>query len=60
MQKYVTFAGKKILKSSLKLQIIEKSGDHCHFTGKYKGAARNICNLKFNILNEIPQFSITV
>ena len=21
---------------------------HCHFRGKYRGAAHNICNLRFN------------
>ena len=28
--------------------------DHCHYTGKYRGAAHNICNLKFSVPNEIP------
>ena len=28
--------------------------DHCHYTGKYRGAAHSICNLKFNVPNEIP------
>ena len=27
--------------------------DHCHYTGKYRGAAHNICNLKLNVPNEI-------
>ena len=27
---------------------------HCHCTGKYRGAAHRICNLKFNVPNEIP------
>ena len=27
---------------------------HCHFTGKYRGAAQSICNLKYNVPNEIP------
>ena len=31
-----------------------KVRDHCHFTGKYRGAAYSICNLKFNLPNEIP------
>ena len=30
-----------------------KVRDHCHFTGKYRGAAHSICNSKFNVLNEI-------
>ena len=31
-----------------------KDRDHCHYTGKYKGAAHSICNLKFNVPNETP------
>ena len=31
-----------------------KVRDHCHCTGKCRGAAHSICNLKFNVLNEIP------
>ena len=27
---------------------------HCHYTGKYKGAAHNICNLRYKTLKEIP------
>ena len=27
---------------------------HCHFTGKYRGATDSICNLRFNVPNEIP------
>ena len=27
---------------------------HCHYIGKYRGAARSIWNLKFNVPNEIP------
>ena len=30
--------------------------NHCHFTCKYGGAAHSICNLKFNVSNEIPVF----
>ena len=25
----------------------KKGRDHCHFTGKFRGAAHNICNLQF-------------
>ena len=28
--------------------------DHCHYTGKYGGAAHNICNLRYKTLKEIP------
>ena len=31
-----------------------KVRDHCHYTGKYRGAAHNICNLKHKIRKEIP------
>ena len=24
-----------------------KVRDHCHYTGKYRGAANNICNLRY-------------
>ena len=30
-----------------------KVRDHCHYTGKYRGAAHSICNLKFKVSNEI-------
>ena len=28
--------------------------DHYHFTVEYRDVAHNICNLKFNMSNEIP------
>ena len=31
-----------------------KVRDHCHYTGKYRGAAHNICNLRYKVLKEIP------
>ena len=31
-----------------------KVRDHCHYTGKYRGAAHDICNLKYKIPKEIP------
>ena len=27
---------------------------HCHYTGKYRGAAHNICNLRYKTPKEIP------
>ena len=50
MQKYVTFAEKKLSKSIN----YRKVRDHCHYTGKYRGAAHNIWNLKFNVPNKMP------
>ena len=31
-----------------------KVTNHCHFTGQYRSAAHSICNLRFNVPNEIP------
>ena len=31
-----------------------KVRDHCHFTDKYRGAAHNICNLRYKIPKNIP------
>ena len=32
----------------------EKVRDHCHITGKFRGAAHNICNLKYKYPTYIP------
>ena len=32
----------------------QKVRDHCHYTGKYRGAAHSICNLRYKIPKEIP------
>ena len=31
-----------------------KVKDHCQYTGKYRGAAHDICNLRYKISKEIP------
>ena len=31
-----------------------KVRDHCHYSGKYRGAAHNICNLRYKIPKETP------
>ena len=31
-----------------------KVRDHCHYTGKYRGAGHNICNLRYKVSKEIP------
>ena len=53
MQKYVTFVERESEKSSLKL-CYWKFRDFYHYIGKYRDAARRICNLKFNEPHEIP------
>ena len=32
----------------------QKVKDHCHYKGKFRGAAHNICNLRYKIPKEIP------
>ena len=31
-----------------------KVKDHCHYTGKYRGAAYSVCNLRYKAPKEIP------
>ena len=31
-----------------------KVKDHCHYTGKFVGAARSICNLRYKVPENIP------
>ena len=31
-----------------------KVRDHCHYSGKYRGAAHHICNLRYKIPKEVP------
>ena len=36
------------------LNYTKKVRDHCHFTGKFRGAAHSICNLRYKVPQEIP------
>ena len=38
------------------LNIDDKVRDHCHYTGRYRGAAHNLCNLKYSKPNNISVF----
>ena len=42
-----------ILEKLSKSLTYRKVRDHCHFTGKYRGATHIICNLIFTVPNEI-------
>ena len=33
--------------------LYHKVRDHCHYTGKCRGAAHNICNLRYNTAKKI-------
>ena len=35
-------------------KLYKKVRDHCHFTGKFRGAAHSICNLHYNVPQELP------
>ena len=36
------------------LYYTKKVRDHCHFTGKFRGAAHSICNLHYKVPQELP------
>ena len=38
------------------LNIEDRVRDHCHYTGRYRGAAHNLCNLKYSKPNNISVF----
>ena len=50
INKFVIYARKNLIRVIKK----HKVRDHCHYTGKYRGAAHNICNLRYKVSKEIP------
>ena len=40
--------------SSLERKKNYKVRYHCHYTGKYRGDAHNMCNLRYKVPKEIP------
>ena len=37
-----------------KFKLYQKVRDHCHYTGKFRGAVHSICNLSYKVPKEIP------
>ena len=35
-------------------KLYQKVRDHCHYTGKFRGAAHHICNLRNKVSKKIP------
>ena len=50
----VCYICKKRLSNDDSNKTYHKARDHCHCTGKYRGAAHDICNLRYKIPKKIP------
>ena len=50
----VTYANKKIEKTSLKDKKYCKAKDRCHYTGEYRGTVHSISNLNYSVPKKIP------
>ena len=46
--------GKRMLRKLVKSKNYRKVIDNCYYAGNYRGTIQSICNLKFNVPNEIP------
>ena len=53
MQK-VCYICKRIFSTDYNNKRYHKVKDHCHYTGEYRGAAHDICNLRYKIPKEFP------
>ena len=54
MRQHVTFVEKDSQKRFANYKYYQQVKEECHFTGKYRSAVHSICNLRFNVTNEIP------
>ena len=54
-KRFVIYAKKNFLliKNNEKFKLKQKVRYHCHYTGKFREAAHNICNLRYKIPKEI-------
>ena len=44
----------EIVKVDEKSKKYQKVKDHCHYTGKFRGGAHSICNLRYRVPKNIP------
>ena len=56
VKKYVIYAKEFYYdrKQERRFKLYKKVRDHCHFTGKFRGAAHSTCNLRYKAPQEIP------
>ena len=57
IKKHVIYVKKKFSydkKQKKFYNLYRKVRDHCHFTGKFRGAAHGICNLRYRVPHKIP------
>ena len=54
MTKKCAIYAKKVFSTEDDNKKYHKVKDHCHYTGKYRGAAHDICNLRYKTPEEIP------
>ena len=52
-KKYVIYAKKRFSTDDDDNKKYHKVRDHWHYTGKYRGAAHSVCNLRYKALNKI-------
>ena len=38
----------------IQYELYHKVWDHCHYTRKFRGAAQNICNIRYKVPKKIP------
>ena len=56
-KKYAIYVKKKFCHDKNKkseYDLYHKVRDHCHYTGKFRGADHNICNLQYKVTTKIP------